>query len=546
MLKPDATLSIKFISNGCFGGTDSVILNPAYLFLKTYYEIYGKSDIKWLEWDSMMLDSEDVQFERIAAEHPDIVCFAVFVWNQHRQFALAKRLKEKYPEKIMIFGGPQLTAHKDTTFFEKHPYIDYVCYGDGEKAFQLLIDKITGNLTELVNIVENENGTTKINPFEVFYDDEFAKCSPYIIQKDIILKEIDKLVSAGCNRDYLEMGLEYARGCMYSCSFCDWSQNLTKKVKRRKNDWRAELNFFKDIDLKVYSTDANFGQWTEDIDILDYAISIYDPKKIFKFYSVNHPKLKKSALYEIIYKHCFYYDHDWVALPLQDISIDILKNADRPSIPYSEMAALMDKLRVELAAAGKRKPYIYPHILVGIPGQTYDTMSNMFKKLMSDGIRPHDFWINHWAYAENSPASDRFYKALHKLKWIDVYTFMYAMNSPTLRDNEVWSIPIEELYEKIANGRHSAVTSRIKLMASHRTMTFREMIASRLLVERLKDLNGYNDVRLNELDIIVDTAYHVALKESIIYVERHMPLIEKYGFAVFVNDVNGKRTILEK
>ena len=66
---------------------------------------------------------------------------------------------------------------------------------------------------------------------------------------------------------------------MYNCTYCDWSQNLTNKVTRRKAEWKLELEFFRDLDVQIRETDANFGQWKEDIEIYDYARSLYNPKR---------------------------------------------------------------------------------------------------------------------------------------------------------------------------------------------------------------------------------------------------------------------------
>ena len=89
------------------------------------------------------------------------------------------------------------------------------------------------------------------------------------------------------------IAVEFARGCMYKCAYCDWSQNLTKKVLRRKAEWKLELEFFRDLDVSIRETDANFGSWAEDLAIYDYAKSHYDPNRNFKFLVWNQQNSRR-------------------------------------------------------------------------------------------------------------------------------------------------------------------------------------------------------------------------------------------------------------
>jgi hypothetical protein len=200
----------------------------------------------------------------------------------------------------VITGGPHLCAHKDVSYFVDHPYVDYVVYGDGEKAFQQLIDYHSGISTDKsqwVNIVE-KNGT--VYQFEQLVDEEYFSTSAILGQQDFVLSHIQSLIDRGADKKDMIFGVEFARGCMYGCTFCDWSQNLTKKVSRRSFDWKSEVDFFHAHDIAIRETDANFGQWDEDLEIFKYAASLYDPKRNFYFFVTNTPKLKKKNTLELL------------------------------------------------------------------------------------------------------------------------------------------------------------------------------------------------------------------------------------------------------
>jgi putative methyltransferase len=82
-------------------------------------------------------------------ENPSIVGFSNFVWNTQINYLLAKKIKEKYPNCLIVFGG-QGTPKSDriSNFFVQHPYIDITVQGEGEISFKEIL---------LENLKENPN-----------------------------------------------------------------------------------------------------------------------------------------------------------------------------------------------------------------------------------------------------------------------------------------------------------------------------------------------------------------------------------------------------
>ena len=151
-------------------------------------------------------------------------------------------------------------------YFEKYrnanPDIDVLVSGEGETIFRdYLCAELDGGVLQKVDalVYRDEEGlhfTTAARRVKDFRQ----TASPYLDGT------FDRLISA--HPGHFTMGmLETNRGCPFTCTFCDWSQNLTKKVKRRKHNWKDELLYFKDIDVQIRETDANFGQWDQDLEI---------------------------------------------------------------------------------------------------------------------------------------------------------------------------------------------------------------------------------------------------------------------------------------
>jgi putative methyltransferase len=556
----DSRFKIKFIANGTNERFHGVQLNPAFLFLKDYYEFKGHGHAEWLPWVPLMIDSEEEQIQTILEERPDILCFTVHVWNYKRHYSMAKRIRELLPNTVIVMGGPQLVAHKDKDFFKKHPYVDYVCYGDGEEAFQILIDKLAGeDVPPLVNMVENVNGETLVHEYRLFFNDEYAKRSKYLEQRELVIQVTNDLIGKGFRKAEIEWQVEYSRGCMYKCAYCDWSQNLSKKVKRYKQDWRAELDFFKELDVMVQPIDANFGQWPEDLSILDYAISLYDPNKNFRMIVNNTPKLKKEAIHQIHNIQAKTYanskvfkgqmgNYYFVPLQLQDIHTDVLDAINRPSIPYPDIVKMMERFKVDLEGV----PFTFtPIMMVGFPGQTYDSMMNMFRQLVLDGIYPHVMNIHWWVCLENSPGADPLYAKMNGLEWIDVYTFNIgnpALNKGDIDVNEVVKWPVEKLYDEISKGFHHMAISNLKVVKKNKTLDLFDIV-------RVK--NFLNDLRVYARDHqtlpwrdseFLDKKFaeisEQARLDTVAYFEQHQKYIDKYGFMVTIFDVDGVRRVI--
>ena len=56
-------------------------------------------------------------------DNPSIAAFSVMMWNEQLSLTVAKEVKRRFPECIIIFGGAQ-PPHSPVEYFEKFPFID--------------------------------------------------------------------------------------------------------------------------------------------------------------------------------------------------------------------------------------------------------------------------------------------------------------------------------------------------------------------------------------------------------------------------------------
>ena len=63
----------------------------------------------------------------------DIILFSAYVWNVRISLEIARTIKTKKPETIIVFGGPQIPKNS-MPFLQEHSFIDLLCHGEGEKV----------------------------------------------------------------------------------------------------------------------------------------------------------------------------------------------------------------------------------------------------------------------------------------------------------------------------------------------------------------------------------------------------------------------------
>ena len=532
-------MKIKFLLNQV-NNPYHITINPLFFFIKTYYDIYGMNDqVEWLRCEHVIFDSVEKSAEAIVAAGVDVLGLSIFIWNEDYQYAVAKKVKELDPAIVIVFGGPQLDAHKNPNFFKTHPYVDWVCYGDGERAFQLLIDQLSDLYNgPLINMVENVAGNTLVHDYEIISDEKYLGTGALIAQKDVILDTLEYLEEHDITNKQLFFAVEFARGCMYSCSFCDWSQNLTKKVKRRTHNWRAEIDLLHELDVSVRETDANFGQWKEDIEIFDYAVGLYDPTRNFRFSVSNTSKLNKDATFHIMSTQAKKYNAPAV-VSIQDFDADVLKNIDRPGLDYEQQVDFIKRLFVELH---DRTHLITIQIIIGLPGQTYESIKDTVIKTYELGITNH--MIFPFAYLINSPAADKLYERMHGLKWKKTFGINGYFENINYTDISVDATNLEELYvkandNKLVEGMWASSTT----LYETNTLSFRDYIRSHIFITLSKQFQ--RKMVENKLPVNYKKMYTVfdskvnQLTDN--YMKVHRPLIEKYNvYMMAIPEIDSK------
>lgn len=413
-LKNVSKVNIKF-----FIGSDpdplTININPSQFMIKSWFNrnAISADRVNWLESIfcniKLTFDKIDLIIEK---EKPNIICFGLYMWNFNLYQKIGRYIKTKYPNIILVAGGPEIYAHKDSIFWNDYTWIDVAVYGDGEEAFVSIIDAIACG--EVKNDVYNICTKSFCAEFKRFKNNDFELISPYLDNIDDIINAKNQILNLVPDAE-VEINWEFTRGCPYRCSFCDWSSGLHTKISRKKYDWKVDLFKLASIGIAVSWIDANIGMFKDDIDVVKYAYSLKKKFQNFNFNYNNFAKLHKKAMYDII---------DFVEteepgkanynIALQDINETVLKNIDRPDISWHEQKEFITKTKT------KHKSFQFsPQIIIGLPGQTFETMGYELTEFYN--IDTKSIMASFWSLLPNSPAFSKEYQEKFKIKSKDAW-----------------------------------------------------------------------------------------------------------------------------
>jgi radical SAM superfamily enzyme YgiQ (UPF0313 family) len=538
-------MKVKFCSHGIVTTTQrgTSFINPAWLFMQKWYELHGKNpNLTWL-LPGVLLTNVNESLKDIIDDQPDILGLGVYSWNDDIQHFIAKKVKEQLPNTIIVLGGPNLSVHKDfenesnsTDYFKKHPYVDYVVYGDGEKPFQQIIDYHSGFITskeDFVNIIEKSQGQGKCYTYELLSDELYLSQSPYASQEQHMFEMRDLFISQGFELSNQTWSIEFARGCMYACTFCDWSQNLTKKVKRRKHDWKLDIDLFYRLDVKVGLTDANFGQWAEDVKAFDYACTLQDPNRNFSFRVSSLPKLKKDVSEYIMIQNALV----WGIAPkisIQDPMEDVLAAIDRPSVSWEALSTMIQNIRAKIPPEMFNRTVM--ETILGLPEQTIDSVVESYMKYYKLGLTRSTYGL--WVILPNSPAADPNYQKLWGIKVKTTYEFNSHGSMFNQDDLDVENLG--NLYHQLSQGSPDEKTNFLapmQIVIGHRKMTFTDLLATKIMITKWDNFTKKFNIREkfsnDQVRAVFVKLKNDAIKEATDQYNLHKEYIDKYNFVVF-------------
>ncbi len=376
------------------------------------YLPYAAGCIAAYAWnDSEIKESyelSDILYMRLTLEEsmakiidPAVVGFSCYVWNMEYNLRLAKMIKDKYPECMIVFGGHNVPD--DTTLLEKHDFIDVLMHSEGEEPFTMLLKAIK-NRSDFSSIPDisfrSINGIVTTDKKRVYDITNYP--SPYTAGLfDRMLKEYPSV--------NFHATLETNRGCPYSCAFCDWC--FTKKIrlfpmKRIKGDidWISEHKI-----TYCYCADANFGIEKRDIETANYILEMKNKNGYPQVFKPCYAKNSDETVFEIgkILNHSGI--DKGVTLAYQSLDAQTLENIGRKNLTLEHYSDLTAKYAEE-------KIPTYTELILGLPGETYETFCEGLCRLLENGQHNSMTVYTCQVYC-NSPIASKDFVEKYNIRW---------------------------------------------------------------------------------------------------------------------------------
>ena len=373
-------------------------------YCKTFKEITDNYELlDWLFW------REDINQMLSRIKNPDIVGFSHFVWNEQINNDLAKKVKNKYPNCLIIYGG-QSTPKQDRCkdFFKIHPYVDVLIHGEGEITFKKLLDGYLNNDIDSVSgcTFKQENNISKTNLSRPRIQDISIMPSPYLDGT------FDNLAKKSPYK--LDVIIETARGCPYSCTFCEWGDNYYTLLKRqpieklkKEIDWSVEHK----VEF-LYNADNNFGLFPEHKYITEYIVN---KKKKTGYPHIMRNDWAKGRADKVMPIAKMLHDaglQKGVTVALQSMNKETLKAIKRKNIDNGKLKEFVKLYNQEDV------PYFLEFIL-GLPGETVDSFIDGATEIMELGL--HTFvTYNPMIVLPNTPFNEKSYQEKYGIKLKEV------------------------------------------------------------------------------------------------------------------------------
>jgi radical SAM superfamily enzyme YgiQ (UPF0313 family) len=373
------------------------------------------------------LESVDVLTE------PGVFLFSSYVWNHAANRTVAERVKRRFPEALVVFGGPQVPRDRDPLdrFFAEHACIDVVVRGEGEHALAEMLDAIRCR-TDFAAVpgLSSRRGDVVHGPDRERTKSLAALPSPYTTGL------FDHWVDG---TDY--MALETNRGCPYGCTFCDWGAATLAKV--RELDLARVLG---EIDYAgrhriatVFICDANFGILKRDLEIARHLAATHDRYGFPKVVNYSNAKVVRPELEQIIktFRDAGLNAIGQIAIQTTNQTVlDIVKRSNIKTSEYDKLVAFFRREQIPAMS----------DIMVGLPGSTLATCKHDLQFLFDRRIHAHAFPT---IVMPNAPMADPAYRERHAIE-IDADGFVEASFSFT-KDDYARMFDLCQAYKLFAN-----------------------------------------------------------------------------------------------
>lgn len=358
---------------------------------------------------------QDIIFKREAhsdildrLDSPKIAAFSCYQWNKNYNLNLAAAIRKKFPDCVIVFGGPEVNME-----FSQHAFVDAIVFSEGEYAMLDILRKV----------LEHQPIPSVYTKQRVEGD---GLPSPYTSGV------FDKLIENNPNVKWATT-LETNRGCPFSCTFCDWGGLTYSKVKKLSlHRVKEDLDWIANNPISyIFCADANFGIFkSRDLEIANMVkeTSVRNPG--LEVFNATFNKNNTDWSFKIL--DCLGDLNKGFTVSVQSLHQPTLAAIKRDNLGINDLTHIF-----KLSA--QHNVNAYTELILGLPLETKETFINGITDLLELGQHNQ---IEVW-FADllvNSDLSTTLSRFNYGIKTIKTKNYLALLNQ---NDNDDFAEEIE-------------------------------------------------------------------------------------------------------
>jgi radical SAM superfamily enzyme YgiQ (UPF0313 family) len=342
-------------------------------------------------------------------ENPDVFAFSSYIWNFEYNKKLAKQVKNKYPNCLIVFGGHHV-PYESEGFFDDHSYIDILAHGDGEIIFS---EVLLENLLDKKDFSKISNLSININKKTLKTERKKGNLDLNKIPSPYLTGVFDKIIKLPYS---FTASLETNRGCPYGCAYCDYGSPLTylkKIVPFDEERVKDEIEWFGKNKIEfIWGCDANFGILPRDNQFIDKFIEVKNKHGFPQKFRVTYAKNSNQNIFEMNKKLNNSKMCKGATLSFQSFNPKTLEAVGRINMSTDNFRGLLQQYNNEGIPT-------YTEIILGLPHETYDTFCDGLNTLLENG-QHSSINIYNCEILPNSLMGDKNYQEKYGIKTVVV------------------------------------------------------------------------------------------------------------------------------
>ncbi len=367
--------------------------------------------------------------EFIASEifklNKDLIGFSVYIWNIQETLHICKILKLVAPDIEIFLGGPEV-SYDMNEFMEKHNFIDFIIYGEGEESFREFLKTRKNKIKDYKDIrglAYRENSRIVVNKPRGLMKNLNSIPSPY---QNITDEYKNKIVY-----------YESSRGCPFGCKFCLSSTikgvryfDIERVKKDLKNLIAMKVKQVKFVD-RTFNANKKYSR-----EIMEFLIQ-EDPKDINFHFEVTAHLIDEETLkfLKTVKEGLFQFE----------IGVQSTNEKTIEAVGRTTNFETLSKVSKEITSFNN----IHQHLdlIAGLPYEDYDS----FKKSFNDvyNLRPEKLQLGFLKLLKGSEL--RLKEKTYGYKYINTPPYEVLEND-FISYSEILKLKdIEELVEKYYN-----------------------------------------------------------------------------------------------